>query len=1429
MSKKKATFVDLPPLEETNLKQPAIYPSKYKSISNTTSIMDDIYDDSEDDDLLASVERQGLVSNHKNKKKPKSVHIQSSASSSSPDSNSNGNGNSNGNSNGNHRDNQEASKSTGMLLITWLIVLGMMALGVGGLLAWRRVEHTGHLWPVLNDEEDIYNPNAHVFNTQTSSQTTTSSSSSSAGKNREPLPLGGGGGGPEPRHNPYVHYDPEAVLHHSNPLDLPQMGNNKENVYGASLTPPRLFDDKQQPDQAPEEELLGYFQHPTMVNHTLIFCNQGDLFLTKLSSDSDSDLSSSRLSAFQLTTTVGNVLDPKLHPSGLLVAYTATYTGRRDVYILDLRGAKTPALRVTYWDTGVSGLVGWTKGGTALLFRANSNAVSLPDYRLYELSLVGGDITMAQEPQGTTAEKVSIPEIIPTALKITPIPLSQAIDGTPVNDDCLYFVRFSQSSQTIRYTGGTAESVWSYCEGNELALPLFDDEHEKDQYKGTTKSPQVYPLHEGDDDASQYLFLLSDRAYKNGKDASEGWIPGRMNIWALELSPSDVGQRVSSQDLIPITDTACDFQGRTLREYTIDPVTLHVIGRIGADLYRLTASTIQEKLLQANNRQRRHGRRHGRRRRLEDLVPNEAIPASGNSAELTRLPIIVHSDFQEGQERILPVDVFRDVTSGDIYETVTGSVHVLVTLRGQLWVAPVVDRDRPSFEGAGMNLPDRRYRLAPGAMMGGIVRIIQACHVPNPIEDDTSDRRLAVILATDPMSPTAEHAFYLIETQWDATPLFIDLDDLPKPFLGGHVSGNSTFDGGLGSIQPDSLKVSPCGRRMTWVDRDGRIPVMTLPHYRNLLEGEVPEFTVLPKENEIGGAMQGHESSFAWSPGGRYLAVEHNAANQFRVISIVDCGDPDGEDNKVADIKIGRIVQATPDRFNSQEMYWGKSAMDIHVQARDTAMASILGGSTPDDVATTLYFLTDRDIHTDVSSPWGSRQPMPHFKSEQTLYALPLTPRDPEKPPEGRFTGGGATELYVDELLERQSILEAVLESSGKGDEERRRLSKKFKPLAGAFGWAGSFLEEKKRGLAKEKKRMEVEEATEDSLPESKEGMIQPASFPKDMDINFGPEDLTFARKAYRLASIPQAGYLTIVSQTLDDGSLVLAKSVDGKLSLDLCVVGDFPSDKYECHSFETSSQSILDVGLSTSRQHFYVVLYPTGGIKVVTNTVLGVSSLLSDKVMQQNFADLEGMHLSIWPSLEYKQLYSDAWRMLRDYFYDTEMNGVDWPAVHERYFPLVSRCTKREELSDVLAQMASELSALHVFVYGGDTNDPMHGDYELDEANEIASLGAVLERAPEWKGYRVVSIPERDPDFNVINGGYPVYSPLSDQTLRLSGQQGLKAGDIIVGVNGESLMRVSDIHVSMPFQVLFYSYFQLIQFSSHISRCSSEEWLVKV
>ena len=49
--------------------------------------------------------------------------------------------------------------------------------------------------------------------------------------------------------------------------------------------------------------------------------------------------------------------------------------------------------------------------------------------------------------------------------------------------------------------------------------------------------------------------------------------------------------------------------------------------------------------------------------------------------------------------------------------------------------------------------------------------------------------------------------------------------------------------------------------------------------------------------------------------------------------------------------------------------------------------------------------------------------------------------------------------------------------------------------------------------------------------------------------------------------------------------------------------------------------------------------------------------------------------------------------------FYERNMHGVDWAAMLKKYLPLVDRVTARGELSDLIAEMVGELSALHIFV----------------------------------------------------------------------------------------------------------------------------------
>jgi len=143
-------------------------------------------------------------------------------------------------------------------------------------------------------------------------------------------------------------------------------------------------------------------------------------------------------------------------------------------------------------------------------------------------------------------------------------------------------------------------------------------------------------------------------------------------------------------------------------------------------------------------------------------------------------------------------------------------------------------------------------------------------------------------------------------------------------------------------------------------------------------------------------------------------------------------------------------------------------------------------------------------------------------------------------------------------------------------------------------------------------------------------------------------------------------------------------------------------------------------------------------------------------------------------PREEWRQMFTEAWRLERDYFYDPKMHGLDWPAIRDKYLPLVDRVTDRDELSDLLGQMVSELSALHIFVRGGDTRE---GTDQID----VASLGAELSRDEAAGGYRIEHIYRTDPD--LPGEASPLARP----------EAGAADGDVIESINGVSLLSVPD------------------------------------
>ncbi|GGB25068.1 tricorn protease [Puia dinghuensis] len=163
------------------------------------------------------------------------------------------------------------------------------------------------------------------------------------------------------------------------------------------------------------------------------------------------------------------------------------------------------------------------------------------------------------------------------------------------------------------------------------------------------------------------------------------------------------------------------------------------------------------------------------------------------------------------------------------------------------------------------------------------------------------------------------------------------------------------------------------------------------------------------------------------------------------------------------------------------------------------------------------------------------------------------------------------------------------------------------------------------------------------------------------------------------------------------------------------------------------------------------------------------------DKVVLDNWSFI------VDPVEDWKEMFADAWRMMRDYFYDRDLHKVDWAAARQRYEPLVPRLTDRYELDDLLSQMVGELSALHTFVFGGD---------KRTSPDQIATgfLGAVLKK--DGRGVVIDHIYRSDPDYPEVT------SPLLRPELHI------REGDIITAVNNTPLSEVADISVLLADKV---------------------------
>jgi tricorn protease len=182
-------------------------------------------------------------------------------------------------------------------------------------------------------------------------------------------------------------------------------------------------------------------------------------------------------------------------------------------------------------------------------------------------------------------------------------------------------------------------------------------------------------------------------------------------------------------------------------------------------------------------------------------------------------------------------------------------------------------------------------------------------------------------------------------------------------------------------------------------------------------------------------------------------------------------------------------------------------------------------------------------------------------------------------------------------------------------------------------------------------------------------------------------------------------------------------------------------------------------------------VLYKAGPVFGIVEAIPGKAKVGEGKL------NLGEMQVKVDPREEWRQVFHEAWRIERDFYWDPAMTGHDWKKIGERYEALLPWVAHRSDLNYLIGEMISELSTSHTYVGGGDQPQKPHVSVGL--------LGADFE--PDGGYFKITKI------YPGENWNDNTRSPLTEPGLKV------KAGDYLIAVNEQEASSSQDV----------YSYFQ--------------------
>ncbi len=171
------------------------------------------------------------------------------------------------------------------------------------------------------------------------------------------------------------------------------------------------------------------------------------------------------------------------------------------------------------------------------------------------------------------------------------------------------------------------------------------------------------------------------------------------------------------------------------------------------------------------------------------------------------------------------------------------------------------------------------------------------------------------------------------------------------------------------------------------------------------------------------------------------------------------------------------------------------------------------------------------------------------------------------------------------------------------------------------------------------------------------------------------------------------------------------------------------------------------------------------------------VINLPSAKISLKKPVSKDGLKLMVNRHQEWQQIYNEAWRQMRDFFYDPNMHGNDWQAMHDKYSVLVPYVNNRNDLNYIIGELIGELNIGHAYTGGGDKPSP--------KRYKTGLLGAQISK--HESGYFKI-----DKILKGENFRKNLRSPLQEVGLNIS------EGDFIISVDGFDCKNFADLYELM-------------------------------